>query len=175
MKRIFLSLTTAGDLKKAIKELDQYEQSLYSKSALFVSRLAELGVPIIHSRIGASHGDSNPNHNTYITVNSFESYSEAKLVLEGRDILFFEFGAGVHYNTAAGTSPHPKGAEMGYTIGSYGKGQGKNDGWFYRDDNGDRQYSHGTEATMPMYKASLEIIANIRRIAREVFDEVSHE
>ena len=29
-----------------------------------------------------------------------------------------------------GTSPHPKGEEFGYTIGSYGKGQGSKDFWF---------------------------------------------
>ena len=29
--------------------------------------------------------------------------------------------------------------------------------------------SHGTESTMPVYKASVEIVQNIRRIAKEVF------
>lgn len=40
-------------------------------------------------------------------------------------MLFIEFGAGIHYNGSAGSSPHPKGNEFGYTIGSYGKGLGK--------------------------------------------------
>lgn len=163
-----LNTKSIGD---AIKEIEKYKERLYYKNDMFVRRLAELGIPIINSRISAAMGDSDPRHNTYIVVHSFEDYSEAKLVLEGRDILFFEFGAGIHYNGAAGDSPHPLGKEMGYTIGSYGKGYGARDSWVYRDDSGASHVSHGTQATMPMYKASLEIINNIRRIASEVYND----
>lgn len=83
--------------------------------------------------------------------------------------MFIEFGAGIHYNGAAGSSPHPKGEEFGYTIGSYGQGKGKNESWVYYADSGEWVRSYGTEATMPMYKASVEIIQNIRKIAKEVF------
>lgn len=58
---------------------------------------------------------------------------------------------------------------MGYTIGSYGKGLGKNDYWVYYTDDGRFLTSHGTEATMPVYKAGQEIIKRIREIAKEVF------
>lgn len=156
-------------IQNAISELRKYQQSLIDKNAEFVRRLAELGIPIIDRNISAAAGDSDKSHNTYIKINSFGSYSEAKLVVEGSDLLFIEFGSGIHYNDSAGTSPHPKGEEFGYTIGSYGKGQGKNDFWFYYADTGEAVMSHGTQSTMPVYKASVEIIQNIRRIAREVF------
>lgn len=167
-KKISISLSQKS-IQNAINEVRKYQRELIDKNELFVRRLAELGIPIIDQNIAAAQGDSDKSHNTYIKINSFGSYSEAKLVVEGSDLLFIEFGAGAYYNGSAGTSPHPKGEEFGYTIGSYGKGQGSKDFWFYYADTGESVMSHGTEATMPVFRASQEIIQNIRRIAREVF------
>ena len=169
-KKISISLSQKS-IQNAINEVRKYQRELIDKNELFVRRLAELGIPIINQNIAAAQGDSDKNHNTYIKINSFGSYSEAKLVVEGVDLLFIEFGAGIHYNSSAGTSPHPKGEEFGYTIGSYGKGQGSKDFWFYYADTGEAVMSHGTEATMPVLKADIEIIQNIRRIAKEVFEQ----
>lgn len=183
MKPLYISLTRKGDIDKAVKALKQYKQTLMSRSEIFVRRLAEIGIPVIDARITHAQGDSDPSHYSYIKVLSFGDYSEATLVVEGRDLLFLEFGAGAHFNGAAGTSKRPKedysgdsydyhitgGEELGYTIGSYGKGQGKNDFWFYKADNGDIIMSHGTEAVMPLYHASIEIINHIEQIAREVY------
>ena len=36
-------------------------------------------------------------------------------------------------------------------------------------DSGEWVRSYGTEATMPVYKASVEIMQSIRKIAKEVF------
>lgn len=167
-KKIRISLSEKS-IRNAINEIESYKREFIERNEVFVRRLAELGIPVIDQNIAVAQGDSDKNHNTYIKINSFGSYSEAKLVVEGKDMLFIEFGAGVHYNGSAGTSPHPKGEEFGYTIGSYGKGQGSKDFWFYYADTGEAVMSHGTQSTMPVYKASMEIIHNIRRIAREVF------
>lgn len=167
-KKIRISLSEKS-IQDAIKEIESYKRQFIDKNELFVRRLAELGTPVIDQNIAAAQGDSEKSHNTYIKINSFGNYSEAKLVVDGKDLLFIEFGAGIHYNGSAGTSPHPKGEEFGYTIGSYGKGQGKKDFWFYYADTGEAVMSHGTEATMPVFRASQEIIQNIRRIAKEVF------
>ena len=156
-------------IQDAIKQLRAYQKSLVSKNEEFVRRLTELGVPVIDQNIATAQGDSDKNHNTYIKVNSFGDFSQATLVCEGIDLLFIEFGAGIRYNTPAGTSPHPKGQELGYTIGSYGQGKGKNDSWTYIADSGEWVRSYGTEATMPVYKASVEIMQNIKKIAKEVF------
>lgn len=156
-------------IQGAIKQLRQYQNSLKSKNEIFVRRLSELGIPVIDQNISMAQGDSDKNHNTYIKINSFGDYSRATLVCEGTDLLFIEFGAGIHYNTSAGSSPHPKGQELGYTIGSYGQGKGKNDSWTYTSETGEWVRSYGTESTMPVYKASVEIMQNIRKIAREVF------
>lgn len=167
-KKISISLSPKS-IENAIKELNQYRDDFRRKNDEFVRRLAELGIPVINQNISVAAGDSDKSHNTYIKINSFGDYSKAVLVTEGRDLLFIEFGAGVHFNGSAGSSPHPKGEELGYTIGSYGKGLGKNDHWYYIAESGEKVKSFGTEATMPVYKASVEISRNIRRIAQEVF------
>lgn len=167
-KKIRISLSEKS-IRNAINEIEVYKRQFVERNEVFVRRLAGLGIPVIDQNIAAAQGDSDKSHNTYIKINSFGSYSEAKLVVEGKSILFIEFGAGIRYNGSSGTSPHPKGEEFGYTIGSYGKGQGSKDFWFYYADTGESVMSHGTEATMPVFRASQEIIQNIRRIAREVF------
>lgn len=169
MSRIIKCHLNSASIQNAIKELQSYQNSLRSKNELFVQRLAELGIPVIEENIAVAQGDSDKNHNTYIKINTFGDYAQATLVCEGSGILFIEFGAGISYNTPAGTSPHPKGEEFGYTIGSYGQGKGKNESWVYVADSGEWVRSYGTEATMPVYKASVEIMQNIRRIAKEVF------
>ena len=157
------------EIQGLIDSLKAYKKELYSKNEIFVRRLCEIGIPVIDANIASAKGDSNKSHYTHIEVQHFQDYAQARLIVEGADLLFIEFGSGIHYNGSAGSSPHPKGGEFGYTIGSYGKGQGKKDGWWYYADTGEAVYSHGTEATMPVYKASLEIIQKIRQIAREVF------
>ena len=163
MKRLNYSVNNIDGL---IKCLEDYSKSIETKGELFVRRLAEIGLPVIDATVASTKGDADTGYNkSYIEVEG----NTARLIFEGNDVLFIEFGAGVHYNGEAGKSPHPKGAEFGYTIGSYGEGHGKQDSWFYRDETGSLWRSFGTEASMPMYKASMEIVTNIRRIANEVF------
>lgn len=168
-RTITINLFDGKSLEKAIQQIRQYQNSLNDKCAEFVRRLAEIGIPVIDENIAAAKGDSEKGHNTYIKINSFGSYSQAELIVESNSILWIEFGAGVHFNGHLGSSPHPKGEELGYTIGSYGKGQGKNDFWFYYADSGEAVMSHGTQATMPVYKAGLEIKKQMLTIAKEVF------
>lgn len=185
--RINFKLNTPNDIDRVIKELEKYRDIVCSKSEIFVQRLAEVGLPIIDEKMNAAIGDSNPEHYAYIKINSFGDYAEANLIVEGRDLLFIEFGAGVHYNGSTGSSPNPSevwdkpsdgvrfshegGKDRGYTIGSYGHGLGKNDSWFYTNEKGDSVRSYGTKATMPMYSAELEIISKIQKIAKEVFSD----
>lgn len=167
--RTFRTNISSTSIKSLIDDLRAYKRQLQDKNELFVKRLAELGLPVIDNQISMSQGDSNPTHYTYIKLNRFQGYSQATLIVEGQDILFIEFGAGTHYNGKVGDSPHPKGAERGYTIGSYGHGLGANDYWYYVDDQGISHRSYGTQSTAPVYTAGLEMRAKIKQIAKEVF------
>lgn len=91
------------------------------------------------------------------------------VVASGEDAVWVEFGAGVYHNGAAGSSPHPKGNELGFTIGSYGKGNGRKTTWGYLDDDGELHLTHGTPATMPMYRAMETVSEEVYLIAKEVF------
>lgn len=92
----------------------------------------------------------------------------------GQSVLFIEFGAGMHY-PANHPEPH------GFTHGTYGKGYGKNDYWFYTgmpgNAGGERAegrinttITHGNPANMPMYTTVKDLEGEIERIVKEVFD-----
>lgn len=166
MKHYVLSVFKQSSYDALIEKIDKFQNLIRLRNSEFVRRLAEVGIPVIDNRMGSGEGDSNPAHTTRIEVTGDADNAIARLVVEGEDLLFIEFGAGIYYNNG---NIHPKGAENGYTIGSYGKGQGLYPGyWWYKD--GDRlRFSRGTEATMPVYHASLEIIQKIDQIAKEVF------
>lgn len=157
------------DIQDTIQKLETIEKNLIRRQNEFVRRLAQVGIPIIQQNINMAVGDSNKTHTTRIEISNSPNKTIAKLVVEGEDIIFIEFGAGVHYNTPAGTSPHPKGEKKGYTIGSYGYGHGAKDFWYYKDETGEYVRSYGTRATMPLYKASLKMRDEMVRIAKEVF------
>jgi hypothetical protein len=91
------------------------------------------------------------------------------VIASGKDAVFMEFGAGVYYNGAVGSSPNPLGADLGFTIGSYGKGNGAKEVWGFYGDDGEIHLTHGVPASMPLYKAVQSVSRDIVQIAREVF------
>lgn len=170
-----LSVKSLQDLKK---QLLDYKAELEDKCERFVRELAEAGIPVVESHIAQAgftydekgiQSGSDTEHNTYVKVDSLIGMSKATLVLEGREILFIEFGAGVTYNGSVGSSPHPKGQENGFLIGTYGMGHGSQQVWGYYAEDGELVLTHGTKATMPMYKASLDIRKKVVGIAKRVF------
>ena len=179
-KRVFQSSLSVKGIDNLIKQLKDYQNQLNRKTEQLVKKLAEAGIPVIDSNMAKAtftvdskgiQSGSDPEHYTYVKINTFGDYAEATLVVEGNELLFIEFGSGVYHNTPVGTSPHPKGGELGYVIGAYGKGHGVQKVWGYYDDDGNLILTHGTEATMPVYKAGLEIREKFLRIAREVFEK----
>ena len=99
------------------------------------------------------------------------------VIAEGEEAIFVEFGAGVYYNGGVGSSPHPRGNDLGYTIGSYpteskkGFNQGTLPVWGFKNEDGELKLTHGTKAQMPMYNAMKTIVSEIDSIARVVFKE----
>lgn len=178
MKKQYKFSLSDKSIDKLLSELKKYKEYVLKKQEQLVLRLAEAGIPVIDSNMAKANftvdsdgvqSGSDPEHNTYVRIRSFENYAEADLIVEGKELLFIEFGAGVYHNTPVGSSPNPKGGELGYVIGSYGKGHGKQKIWGYFDDSGAFILTHGTEATMPVYRAGLEIRKKFLRIAKEVF------
>lgn len=174
----FKATLSAESIRDLQKQLQEYKTELNGKCDRFVLELAESGIPVLESNISQAgfkydsngiESGSDTEHNTYVKVDSLIGMSKATLVVEGREILFIEFGAGVSYNGSVGSSPHPKGEENGFLIGTYGMGHGSQKVWGYYADTGELIMTHGTKATMPMYKASLHIRDEVVRIAKRVF------
>jgi hypothetical protein len=183
MKTIKITLSPAssrGDaisIDRAIKELEKYRDSLITKNELFVKRLTEIGVNVAESALVGGKGDSDEPRFSFV-FNTEYGKVEGKILMtstphvdkEGRVFyphLAWEFGAGIFYNNG---NANPLAKEFGMGVGKFpGQRFALNDYWWYRDDVGDLHLSQGTQAVMPMYKASVAIITQIEEIAREVF------
>lgn len=167
-----LSSTSIDD---AIKQIKQYKRDFERKVNLFRQRLAEEISSKAQSGFNASGVDDDLRRGTRpaeVTVDVNDKGDISIVIASGEDAVWCEFGAGVYHNTPVGSSPHPYGAENGLTIGSYGKGNGKRQVWGYYADPGDKTsltLTHGTAATMPLYKAVKAIAPKAVSIAREVF------
>jgi hypothetical protein len=91
------------------------------------------------------------------------------VIANGEDAVFMEFGAGVYYNGPVGSSPNPLGTELGFTIGSYSTHKPDKEIWGYKGEDGEIHLTHGTPASMPLYRAVQRVWKDIDRIAQEVF------
>ena len=165
-----ISLDT-NEINNLIEELNDYADGLADKCRIFIWRLANEGIKVVKSTYGTGLGDSEREPEAcYFKFNDDGEVIGGKLIVKGKDILFIEFGAGIRFNKG---NIHPMAHEMGYGVGSYPNQKHAYDpnGWYYRDKNDSTILHHslGTEATMPVYKASLEIMDKFEEIAEEVF------
>lgn len=171
MRTISFTLDTKS-IDRAIRDVEKYRDELPQKLA----RLREM----IAERVAwsASRGFSTalvadvvkgsaPPSDVQVTVEHKDRVSV--VFAEGEQAVFIEYGAGVYNNGAAGSSPHPWGAEFGYFIGGYGQGKGKRKAWGYYDGSGNAVITHGTPAAMPMYHGLQDAIRVIDDLIGEVF------
>jgi len=168
------------DIDRAIKELEQYKRDFLKKVDKFRDRVAQRLAEEAQQGFNGAIVDD-----TYRTItNGVKSSEQSRVaqvdvsvdnrgavtvvVANGEDAIWVEFGAGVYHNGSPGSSPHPHGAELGFTIGSFGE-NGKKKSWGYRDENGVIHVTHGTPARMPMTRAVTTVCNEIAQIAKEVF------
>lgn len=171
-KTIKLRLAT-NSIRSAVEELKEYQDWMERKAdelreevAKRIQQLAQNGFDTGEIDDDQTYGFSVPN----VSVATDTQGNVTVVIAQGEDAVWVEFGAGVWHNGQPGTSRHPKGEELGFTIGSYGLGRGKYDVWSYRDEGGEKHYSMGTPTQMPMQNAYLTVLQDIPTIAREVFN-----
>ena len=171
MTKITIDALNPDSFARAADSVRKLQKTYVNKNREFVKRLTEAGISVIYKNLWG-YGDSEPPEvNTpHVLMGHKDGVMTATLRLYGEDVMFVEFGAGVHFNGPAGSSPNPLGVQLGYTIGSYGHGQGAREYWFYEDETGATQVSYGTEATMPMWRADQEIRQKFASIAKSVFN-----
>lgn len=160
-------------INQLTNDLEEYKRWLLTKAEQLLDELSRRGIKTASERVRSAQGDSDKN----VAFVRDISYSGNSVILtitaEGEDILFIEFGAGIHYNGGAsilGKSPHPWGDEKGYAIGKFPKGRrgyslGRFDSWTKPDG----EESFGTEATMPMLGAIETIYTELNSACKKVF------
>ncbi len=158
-------------IAEAIRDLNSYKNDIVKKSEQLRDRVAErISLESQRGFDGAIISDIINGSPKYAKVSvSVEKTGAMTLVIaKGEDAVWVEFGAGVYYNGSAGSSPHPKGSELGFIIGGYGYGMGKKKTWGFYED-GDLFLTRGAPAKMPMYNALKSACDEISIIAQEVF------
>lgn len=169
-KVIKFRLDTA-DIERAIREVEDFKRDFLNKVETYKNRIAEGIAAAAEQNFASAIVDDVINgapRKAEVKVSVSERENITVIVADGKDAVWCEFGAGVYHNGAVGSSPHPNGANLGFTIGSYGE-NGKKQAWGYLDENGELVITRGTPATMPLYNAAREVLRKSVEIAREVF------
>lgn len=169
-KVISFGLSTS-EINRAMKELADYKQEILHKTELLREKVAErLADEAKNGFSGAVVDDLTRGGQRFaqVDVSVDNRGSVTVVVASGEDAVWVEFGAGVYHNGSPGSSPHPYGAELGMTIGGFGKGNGKKEVWGFYED-GELKLTRGTPARMPMVLAVTTVCNDIQAIAKEVF------
>lgn len=170
-RKITIELTESG-IDKAIKELEEYKKDIKRKTAILQDRIAKrieeeadkgFASAVVDDLVRG--GYQKPD----VTVNYTTRGDISVVVAQGEDAVWVEFGAGVYHNGNLGSSPHPRGSELGMTIGGYGQGKGKQKSWGFKDGDGTLHVTRGTPAQMPLEKAVLSVLDELPQMAKEVF------
>lgn len=170
-KRVISFGLSEKEIDRALRELADYKQEIIQKAELLRDKVAErLAEEAKTGFSGAVVDDLVKGGQKFAQVDvSVDSRGSVTVVVaSGEDAVWVEFGAGVYHNGSPGSSPHPNGAELGMTIGGFGKGNGKKKVWGYYED-GELKLTRGTPARMPMARAVTTVCNDIKEIAKEVF------
>lgn len=160
---ILIDIDDVVSIGDAIKQIEKYQKWVEQKSKRLCEELAKIGAQTASVRFSSAMYDG--TNDVYVTVT--ETDKGFKIDADGQAVCFIEFGAGVWHN---GWEPYPNQRPPGVVgIGEYGKGMGKRNGWMYTDASGEKVFTRGNPAAMPMFYASEEIRQKVQQIAKEVF------
>lgn len=175
-KRYNVDILSVASIQKLKKDLQLYQNDLTRKCRLLAEKLAEKGIAVANAKIGESPLGKYVSIRTEISEQKMGT--KAIIIATGavkqsegyedfNTLLAIEFGAGIYHNSDA----NPNADEFGLGVGTFpGQIHAFENGWYYWDDEAQEwKYTHGVKATMPMYNASVEIIQEITKTAREVF------
>ena len=170
MHKITVSI---GDIDDAIKQFEEYEKKVQQNIKDFLKKLLEDGVQIAKAKVASLNAVE-----TGDLLNSLDKYiyidGKLGVIFTGSEYAcFVEFGTGVAKNGGVGKSSHPKGEELGMTIGTYGEKKGANpNGWWYFDEKqGRKRWTKGMPSRPFMYETAKELESKVIEIAREVFSK----
>lgn len=103
-----------------------------------------------------------------------ESKNKRSVVITGENWVFYEFGAGIHFNNPRNWSTVLEtGIPSGIVpIGMYGKGQGKNPSWSFDDEKTQQRIiTQGYGAVHGIANAINGNVNDVSKFVKEAFDE----
>ena len=179
MSRRIKATLSQSSIQQAIREIEQYKQEILKKCRTVAERLCDVGIQVATENLG--------NYGKYITfrIETTPKNSGVKAVMVATNtgliksewrtqdgdksvdvspLLMAEFGSGLRAN-------NPNASKFGMGTGTFpGQTHAEDpEGWWYMDLEGEWHHSYGVAPTMPMYKASKEMLDNVTKIVREVF------
>lgn len=166
---------SSSEIQRAIDEIAKFKTNFLKNVETYRKRIAEEIAAQASANFGSAIMDDVMNgspRKPSVDVTFSDNGKIAVVVANGEDAVWCEFGSGVYHNGSVGSSPNPYGKDLGFTIGSYGKGRGQQKVWGYYTDPDSKTglvLTHGTPASMPMYNAAQEVLRKSVEIAREVF------
>jgi hypothetical protein len=161
--KITINPFDTASIAKAIKELEQYKKEFLAKEAVFVKRLAEIGVSVASTGFALADYDGVKD----VVVTMERSGNRAKVIASGETVGFIEFGTGIR-------NPEWDNSGMEYTPpkhGTYGKGMGaRPKGWYFTvGEGGAAQHTYGNHPAEAMRTARDVMVERVIQIAREVW------
>lgn len=177
MRKVIKFGLSTKEIRSAIDAVELYKENFQRKVDTYRKRIAEEIAVYAQVYFDSSIMDDaidGSSRTPDVEVDWSDDGTISVVVADGKDAVFCEFGAGVYHNGSVGSSPHPYGNALGFTIGSYGEGRGRQQVWGYYTDPVNKTglvLTHGTPASMPMYNAAMEVLRKSVEIAREVFGQ----
>lgn len=159
-------------IDKALRQLENYKKRFLKYQDKLMSELGKLAHETAKEAMPPEGSDAYRSGGANLTYEV--DGNVITIGIHGQQAVFIEFGAGIEYNGREGTSSHPHGEELGYTIGSWslsdqGSGQIFNpDGWYFYD-NGEWVHTWGNPTYMPLGKAEQRLQQDVLKVARKVF------
>lgn len=161
-------------VEKAIKQIEQYKQSLSSKLKIFVERLSEIGIQSVKATMMSVAPVDRGDFDCYpLYSERGDAIQGAVIVLHGDQVAFIEFSSGITFGTSGFEGlPNNPSYGQGMGMGTYPSDKGHwNDpeGWWYIGKYGQPVHTYGIRAYAPMYNADVEMRKQLKTIAKEVF------
>lgn len=160
--KISVNVFDPASIDKAIKQLEDYAESLDRKAQELCERLAAMGATYAEWNFSVVLYAGNIDYE--ITVERGEGNTYL-IKASGETVLFMEFGAGIKHGYG-----HPQADQFGMGPGTYpGKGHWDDPkGWWF-GGKGNWTHTYGNAPGMPMYNAAKDLRKEILQEAQEVF------
>ena len=175
-KTIKIDLFDGKSLQQAIKQIESYRDDLPRKCQEICRRLCEIGQQT--ALVAINESPQGKAVTLRMDIDPSKGGCKAMLIGTGKtvtddngrsfNLLFgIEFGSGITLNP----TENPLASDFGMGVGTFPDQVHAFDrgGWMYFDKDGKWKHSYGVKATMPFYKAMLEIRKNVDKVVKEVF------